>query len=171
MEEIERKFLVKKVPELSQAMVQEIHQGYLRDQPEIRIRKKEDQYFLTQKGEGLLKRTEVETPISSLTYEILTQLVTGNLIEKDRYHIPLDERIIAELDIYHGQYEGLMVVETEFSSEEEASCFVPPEWFGVEITYDKRYKNKNLARCSIAEAKALIPSGKTSQTYQKMKKI
>lgn len=171
MEEIERKFLVKKVPELNHSRVQKIYQGYLCDQPEIRIRRKGDQYFLTQKGEGLLKRTEVETLISSLTYEILVQLVTSNLLEKDRYHIPLENGMTAELDIYHGQYQGLMVVETEFSSEEESACFVPPEWFGLEITYDKRYKNKNLAHCSIEEAKALIQLGETTKTYQKLKKI
>ena len=63
---------------------------------------------------------------------------------------------MAELDIYYGELEGLITVETEFKSEKEANEFIVPNWYGKEITYDKRYKNKNLARCSIEELKLLL---------------
>ena len=53
---------------------------------------------------------------------------------------------MAELDVYHGELTGLVTVEVEFSSLEEAESFSPPAWFGEDITEDKRYKNKNLAR-------------------------
>jgi CYTH domain-containing protein len=37
------------------------------------------------------------------------------------------------------------VVETEFSSEEEANAFAVPAWFGTEVTDDPYYTNAMLA--------------------------
>ena len=146
MFEIERKFLLKELPDLSKLPFDEIEQGYLSFAPEIRIRKKEEKYFITKKSEGTKIREEIEISIDHITFEILSSLVQKNLVKKTRYKITLDNGIIAELDIYHEQLEGLVVVETEFPSNEEAEKFVAPTWFGKDITEDKRYKNKNLAQ-------------------------
>lgn len=81
--------------------------------------------------------------------------IQGKLIEKNRYDIPLYDGLIAELDIYHGDLEGLIIVETEFKTEEQADSFIVPDWFGEEITENKRYKNKNLAR--LENVQDLIP--------------
>ena len=51
----------------------------------------------------------------------------------------------AELDIFKGRLEGLVMVEVEFGSEAEAEAFVPPAWFGVEVTADPRYRNSYLS--------------------------
>ncbi|MBP9483819.1 MAG: adenylate cyclase, partial [Negativicutes bacterium] len=54
---------------------------------------------------------------------------------------------IVSVDIYHGnELTGLAVVEVEFDSLEAAASFVPPNWFGHEVTADQRYKNANLAK-------------------------
>ena len=37
-----------------------------------------------------------------------------------------------------------MIVEVEFASEEDTHEFIPPEWFGKDVTFDKRYANKNM---------------------------
>ena len=50
-----------------------------------------------------------------------------------------------EIDIFLGALYGLKICEVEFSTEEEAKSFVPPVWFGAEVTNDSRFKNKNLA--------------------------
>lgn len=101
---------------------------------------------MTHKGEGNQVRTEIETNISAEVYEILSLLVKEKFINKTRYEIELENDIVAELDIYHGDLDGLVTVEVEFKSEVQLSKFIVPEWFGKEITRDKRYKNKNLAR-------------------------
>ena len=49
-----------------------------------------------------------------------------------------------ELDVYHGLLENLLVGEIEFESLMDAQSFVPPDWFGREVTEDERYKNKSL---------------------------
>lgn len=49
--EIEKKFLVSDIPDLSQAVkVFEIEQGYLCSEPTVRIRRKNDDYILTYKN-------------------------------------------------------------------------------------------------------------------------
>ena len=163
MLEIEKKFLLKDIPDLSNYPFNDIEQGYLSFNPEIRIRKKGEKFFITQKSDGTQIRTEIETEINEVTYEILSTLLLGRLIKKTRFNIPLQEEIIAELDIYHDELEGLITVETEFTSEEQANGFLPPEWFGEDITKDKRYKNKNLARLENVEI--LLP--KTEKSYRK----
>ena len=49
--EIERKFLVKKLPEdLKQYECRQLEQGYLCTEPVVRIRRSDDTYTLTYKG-------------------------------------------------------------------------------------------------------------------------
>ncbi len=50
--------------------------------------------------------------------------------------------------MFHGYLEGLEFVEVEFQSEEQANGFNPPEWFGEDVTFDKRYRNSYLSSIS-----------------------
>ena len=60
--------------------------------------------------------------------------------------IPIENDLIDELDIYSNQLEGLSTVEVEFPNLEVATNFQATEWFWIDITSDKFYKNKNLAK-------------------------
>ncbi len=52
-----------------------------------------------------------------------------------------------EIDVYEGRLSGLVVLEVEFQNSEESVQFVPPPEFNlIEVTGDKRYSNKQLAR-------------------------
>lgn len=163
MLEIERKFLIDKLPDLSNVSCVQITQGYLSFVPEIRIRKKGNQYFLTSKGEGTLKRKEVEFEIDEFTYRNLSCLLRGAIIQKSRFEIPSDNGLVIELDMYDGKLEGLITAEIEFLNEEQASAFKIPNWFGEEITEDKRYKNKNLAQLETADIGNLLKRGNSIQ--------
>ena len=68
------------------------------------------------------------------------------MLTKTRYLIPIDDGLTAELDIFEGRFAGLILVEVEFDSVEQAESFTPPAWFGKEVTYDKRYHNSYLSR-------------------------
>jgi CYTH domain-containing protein len=52
-----------------------------------------------------------------------------------------------ELDIYSGDLQGMITLECEFPSREEARSFTLPPVFSqaLEVTDDFRYKNKYLA--------------------------
>jgi CYTH domain-containing protein len=119
-------------------------QGYISLNPETRIRKRDNQYYLTIKGEGDIVREEIERVVSENEGKELFSRVESKLIEKTRYLICIG-KYIAELDIYKKHLEGLVVVEVEFETEEEAEKFNPPTWFGEDISKNKEYRNKVLA--------------------------
>ena len=146
--EIERKFIIKKLPEnLDQFQVEKILQGYLKlenDELEIRFRKIGDKYFQTiKKGNGL-NREEIELSLTKEQFVSLWPLTKQYRIIKSRYHIPFDNYTI-ELDIYEGKYKGFIASEVEFPSEKEAKEFNPPKWFGPEVTNEYSLQNNNLA--------------------------
>ena len=68
--EIERKFLVKALPEqLENFSRHRIEQAYLCTDPVLRIRRKDEIYILTYKGPGFLVREEHEFPLKEESYE------------------------------------------------------------------------------------------------------
>jgi adenylate cyclase len=146
--EIERKFLVKTIPDLSDAKKSYIHQGYLthsNDSIEIRLRRIDEQYFITVKSGTGMVRSERETSIDQRQFETLWPDTQGKRVEKNRWTGQLNSLHTYELDIFSGALDPLMLVEVEFPSLEEADNFEPADWFGREVTVDKRYKNKALA--------------------------
>lgn len=145
--EIERKFLITQLPsDLYQYPNQKIAQGYLCTEPVVRIRRSNDDYYLTYKGQGLMVREEYNLPLTPKAYEHLRKKIDGLLIAKTRYLIPLSETLTAELDVFEEELAPLMLVEVEFASVEEANAFLPPKWFGEEVTNSGKYHNSYLSR-------------------------
>ena len=145
--EIERKFLIKHIPsDLSSYSFHTIEQAYLCTEPVVRIRRQDDEYILTYKSKGFLSREEYNLPLSSDAYNHLKTKADGITISKRRYAIPLSENLIIELDVFDDPYQNLQLAEVEFSSENEAQAFVPPSWFGEEVTYSSAYQNSTLSQ-------------------------
>lgn len=146
--EIERKFLVRKLPkDLATYPSTELSQGYLvsmDDGLQVRLRKKSEQYSLTYKrGLGNV-RDEREVALTAEQFATLWPATEGKRLIKTRYEIPFGDRVV-EIDIYGGKHEGLVVAEVEFEDEESAINFQPPEWLGDDVTGDPRYSNQLLA--------------------------
>lgn len=49
--------------------------------------------------------------------------------------VPGNDHLTIELDVFEGHYDGLILAEVEFASEEEAKAFNPPAWFGEDVTF------------------------------------
>ena len=144
--EIERKFLITELPEnLTQYNCRRIEQGYLCTAPVVRIRRQDEEYYLTYKSKGMMVREEYNLPLTAEAYAHLREKTDGNLISKQRYLIPLNETLTAELDIFDAPFAPLMLAEVEFSSEEEANSFVPPAWFGEDVTFSGKSLNSYLS--------------------------
>jgi adenylate cyclase len=143
--EIERKFLVAMIPDELPEPGVEIRQAYLSTDPtEVRVRSSDgDGHELTVKSLGGLTRAEVTVALASGQFEELWSLAQG-VIEKTRHDVDVDGHT-AEVDVYRGKLDGLVVVEVEFLSEQEAAAFAPPPWFGREVTTDRRFRNAALA--------------------------
>lgn len=145
--EIERKFKIKSLPDnLNQYKSCTIEQAYVCTAPVIRVRKQDDNYILTYKGGGMMARSEYNLPLGKEGYEHMLKKADGNVITKTRYFIPLENALTAELDVFEGMFEGLVFVEVEFESVDEANSFVPPEWFDEDVTDDRRYHNSYLSK-------------------------
>lgn len=145
--EIERKYLVQQLPEsLSGYPCRIIEQGYLNTDPVVRIRRDNEKYELTYKSKGFMTRMEYNLPLTQEAYEHLLTKIDGRLIQKKRYMIPLNNDLTAELDIFEGDLAPLILVEVEFSSEEAALAFVPPSWFGDDVTFSGKYHNSTLSK-------------------------
>ena len=145
--EIERKFLPEQHPDdLDADEKHRIEQGYLNTDPVVRIRRSDDDYYLTYKSRGLLAREEYNLPLNAESYAHLKPKADGRVIEKRRYLIPLDDRLTVELDVFEGDLAPLILAEVEFSSEEDANRFVPPSWLGKDVTYDSHYHNSTMSR-------------------------
>ena len=162
--EIERKFLVKKMPELSGLRVKHIEQGYLCEEAiTLRVRAVTEgdrrSYILTYKervrhtGTARVHREE-EFEIPEESFRHLYAKADGYRIIKDRYLIPLPESgtgipgLTAELDVFHGVHEGIVIAEVEFPDEDSAERFTAPDWFGGDVSGESRYTNS----CMVFEA-------------------
>lgn len=147
--EIERKFLIQsqRLPEnLQDFPFHQIEQGYLCTEPVVRIRRQDDEYYLTYKSKGLLSREEYNLPLTKKAYLHLKPKADGLVISKTRYLIPEKDGLTIELDVFHNEYKGLLLAEVEFPSEEAANAYVPPEWFGEDVTLSSKYHNSTLSR-------------------------
>ena len=145
--EIERKFLIKNIPDnLSSYSYHTIEQAYLCTKPVVRIRRQDDEYILTYKSKGFLSREEYNLPLNHDAYNHLKAKADGIIISKRRYLIPLSENLMIELDIFKAPYQGLQLAEVEFTSQDDANAFVPPHWFGEEVTYSSAYQNSTLSQ-------------------------
>ena len=70
--EIEKKYLTTKIPfDINKFSKTEIEQCYISTDPVIRIRKSDENYFLTFKGTGEISREEFETKITETQYKNL----------------------------------------------------------------------------------------------------
>lgn len=147
--EIERKYLIKKemIPfEPETFPCRRIEQGYLCTDPVVRVRRDNDKYELTYKSKGMMAREEYNLPLGREAYEHLREKADGNLIEKDRYIIPLNDALNIELDFFRSKLSGLILAEVEFPDLQTAEQFVPPEWFGEDVTFSTQYHNSFLSK-------------------------
>ena len=145
--EIERKYLIDKIPfSLEGFCCRRIEQGYLCTEPVVRIRRDDATYYLTYKSKGLMVREEYNLPLTREAYEHLKTKADGRIISKLRYMIPLAGSLTAELDLFQDDLAPLMLAEVEFDTVEEAEHFLPPEWFGEDVTSSSKYHNSTLSK-------------------------
>lgn len=145
--EIERKFLVTQLPDnLESFPFHMIEQAYLCTEPVIRIRRQDKEFILTYKTKGFLSREEYNLPLDERSYNHLKSKVDGHVISKKRYLIPTNDSLTIELDIFDAPHQGLQLAEVEFPDEITAKAFIPPLWFGEDVTFSSIYQNNTLSQ-------------------------
>jgi adenylate cyclase len=148
LQEIERKFILDKLPKISELdwlETQNIYQIYIatgieqiRARMQVRDRDNVNYTITVKRGYGLA-RDEIEIPISENSYDqIRTQSYE---LGKTRHTILVDD-IKVYIDVYHEI--KLIIAEVEFDNVQAAKQFQLPEWFGEEVTGEKEYENQYL---------------------------
>lgn len=145
--EIERKFTINKLPDnLDQYPCLTLEQAYLNTDPVVRVRRENDDFYLTYKGKGFLAREEYNLPLNEEAYYHLREKADGLIISKKRYRIPYNEKLTIELDVFEAPLAPLVLAEVEFESIEEANVFTPPAWFEKDVTEDRSFSNSELSK-------------------------
>lgn len=142
--EIERKFLLKKdfiIEKLKIKAKQELRQGYLREDLNLRVRivNKKEAFLTYKEGSGFVRKeyeTKIELDMAQKLYK-----KSKLFIKKIRYIYKHSDGKIWELD-YFPKYK-LWLAEIELKSKKEK--FEKPDFIGKDVTSDKRYSNRNLA--------------------------
>lgn len=145
--EIERKFLVDTAAWKPVGEGVHFKQGYLNSAKErvVRVRIEGGQAKLTIKGITTgVTRAEFEYTLPMEDAAILLDhLCEQPLIDKHR-HKEVHGGRTWEIDVFHGENEGLVVAEVELGSEDEAITL--PPWAAKEVSSDPRYFNSNLLK-------------------------
>ena len=143
--EIERKFLVADDSWRDGTSGVRIAQGYLSQDPDrtVRVRIAGENAWLTVKGrtEGIT-RAEFEYAIPLEDARSLLGLCLPSVIDKTRHEISHAGHLW-EIDVFHGENDGLVIAEVELA-DESISPELPP-WAGAEVSSDARYFNACLA--------------------------
>lgn len=142
--EIERKFLVRDRSVLAGSKGTPYRQGYLSRDPDrtVRVRRAGERAFLTVKGRSTgPTRAEFEYEIPVEDADALLAICEANLIDKTR-HVIADGDLTWEVDVFHGENDGLVVAELELDTADRPVEI--PHWVGDEVTNDPRYFNASL---------------------------
>ncbi|MBA3455529.1 MAG: CYTH domain-containing protein [Deltaproteobacteria bacterium] len=143
--EIERKFLVDVDAWKPAGPGTLFRQGYLSSHKArvVRVRVEGSEAKLTIKGatEGIT-RVELEYPIPLADAELMLRtLCEQPLVEKTR-HKEMHGGKLWEIDVFHGDNEGLVMAELELAAEDQE--YETPSWVVREVSSDSRYYNSNL---------------------------
>lgn len=106
--------------------------------------------YITVKGPsdvpGAVEEHEMEIPYESA--RALMRSCSEPVLSKNRFCIPLECGLIIELDEFTSLGNGdLFIAEVEFPSPDMA--FDVPEWFGEEVTGQRKYTNASLVQNSL----------------------
>lgn len=161
--EIERKFLIKDISslQLDKYKRKKIIQDYLYKDKLTIVRKRriiqegKEKYIYTVKtGRVNYSINEIESEITKEQYDKLGLNSEYRTIEKIRYNIPYKNGLTIELDVFEGEYKGIVFAEIEFESEEQAENTDFPEWFGKELT--GKISNGMMAKMKVEDVKQII---------------
>jgi CYTH domain-containing protein len=122
----------------------------------VRVRSRKERhertptYFLTIKGKGSIKRPEFEVELPEPVFIALRDLqIQGQAVVKRRFIVHQPEGRKLEVDIFEEQHEGLILMEMEFPTQDEAESYELPSRLGhleaEDVTEDPRYGNFSLA--------------------------
>lgn len=154
--EIERKFLVSDLPDLSKLTLvrYERYYVYQTDGIEVRVQKKGDAFEFERKVQtDVLTRETQKIQITEGEFDFFKNIANRSIIRVS-YIIETTPKI--SIKMYEGVFQGLVRAEVEFDSAEAAYAFEPPVWFGREITENPLGRDGLLIKLNENEFRQLL---------------
>lgn len=145
--EIERKFLVKQMPDLHwiKKVSYERYFLFCSENIEIRIQKKWEKFEFERKvTQNVVSAEKQKLEITQDEFLEMKKNAVGE-IYRDSYRLSNNPNIT--LKVYHWDLEWFRRIEVEFDSVEIAHNFEAPEWFWTEIT--GKLGNRDSGICNI----------------------
>jgi CYTH domain-containing protein len=149
--ELERRWLCQRIPHESVVDISEIVDIYI---GESQVRLREETFRsgapamrrLTRKvGVNATMRLMTSIYLPEHEYAVLARALTGQTLRKRRHRLPQEAGVSLLIDEFAGPLAGLLIAEAEFDSRGTLERYVPPGYFGREVTSDDRYSGGNLA--------------------------
>jgi len=161
MDEIEKRYLVKDVPEdLDEYPSEILEDNYIPPtsrHPIIRIRRIGNKYFITKKKllrEDSKNFAKEETIILDKDEYNYLKDIPGKKLRKKRYQYKWNGRD-CEVDVYEDDLKGLVIMDFEFDSEEEMIDFKKPD-FCIEIIDEECIAGGYLCGKSFEDVREII---------------
>lgn len=107
---------------------------------------KADGYVITKRRyripvEAFLDEEELRANVDTVYKAELTEIKEDS---GEDPHLPDGKTV--ELDVFSGEFEGMVVAEIEFPTKEAADAFEMPKRFYKEVTFDPRYINAEMSK-------------------------
>ena len=143
MIELERTFLAKRLPAgLKACKHKDMIDLYIpkeSEHPVLRITKNGEHYEMTKKkpvrGDDASKQEEQTIILTKDEIDVLMNL-PGKKTEKTRHYYPYKGKTL-EIDVFQGALKGLVLVDAEFSPDEEKNAFAMPDFCLADVTHEK----------------------------------
>lgn len=124
--------------------------------PRLRLRQQGNKYTLTKKqpldDSDASAHLETTIRLDQAEFEAL-RMASNRRVEKRRYKIPIDGRN-AEVDVFQGELEGLVLIDFEFSSRLEMDSFNAPSVCLADVTQEEFIAGGLLAGRSYSDIEA-----------------
>lgn len=160
--EIELTFLAKYIPpEVLSTTPQQLVDIYIPEQvdfPRLRLRQADNNYEMTKKtlveNDDFSTHHENTILLDQEEYEALT-VVSSRKIEKKRFRIACGKHE-AEIDVFEGDLEGLVLIDFEFETIEDKAAFKPPGYCLADVTQQQLILGSHLAGKSFEDIKKVL---------------
>lgn len=161
MLEIEKRYLVNQLPELSACKHVDMIDVYIPEvssHAKLRARKIGEKFELTKKtrkneGEKYIM-VEQTIDITPEEFAFLYEKSTRR-IEKTRYYYPYERHTI-EIDVFRGKHDGLIIAEVEFDNENTLNSFQPAPFLTREISDTEHLAGGVLSGKTLKEIKEFL---------------
>lgn len=160
--ELELTFLAKEIPKeidgITAILLVDYYLPEDSEHPKLRIRNKAGDYEITKKipisGTDSSAQTEHTIKLTKDEFEAL-RASSKRMVEKDRYNVTI-AGYPAEVDVFKGKLEGLVLIDFEFDSYENQAAFVKPAVCLADITQDKWAAGGVLSATSYEDLKPIL---------------